>query len=288
MLLTNTLLPTGRCYGESRTNGRPTQTTVVINDQQNEQQASVGNKAIYFYYPATAEWGTTPFYTNSADEIKAKVQSAAEAFAIYRQKRGGEKAIFLETIAAEIEAIGEALIQICSAETALPAARLQGERARTTGQLRLFAGLLREGSWVKARIDTAMPDRTPLPRPDLRQMQIGLGPVAVFDASNFPLAFSVAGGDTASALAAGCPVVFKAHPAHPATSHLIAAPSKKPSPKQRCHPVCFCSFSPMGRAAAGPNGATPVLFTTNTETFLAHESLREEVFGPASMLVEGN
>ena len=108
------------------------------------------------------------------------------------------------------------------AETALPTQRLAGERARTANQLRMFAALVREGSWVDARIDRALPARTPLPRPDIRRLLIPIGPVAVFGASNFPLAFSVAGGDTASALAAGCPVVVKAHPAHPATSEIAA------------------------------------------------------------------
>jgi 2,5-dioxopentanoate dehydrogenase len=199
-----------------------------MKEVQYENQSS-GNKppvtqteAIYSYYPSSGEWGTTPFYKDSALQLKAKAEAAAEAFQQYRRKSGQEKALFLEAIADEMEAIGEPLIQICSGETALPKVRLQGERARTTGQLRLFASLLRDGSWAGAKIDTALPERTPLPRPDLRQMQVALGPVAVFGASNFPLAFSVAGGDTASALAAGCPVIFKAHPAHPATSHLVA------------------------------------------------------------------
>lgn len=179
-------------------------------------------EAFFSYYPGVDEWGDTPFYKDNASGINAKAEAAAEAFQHYRRKSGEEKALFLEAIATEVEAIGEPLIQICSKESALPQARLQGERARTTGQLRLFASLLRKGSWVDAKIDTALPDRTPLARPDLRQMQLPLGPVVVFGASNFPLAFSVAGGDTASALAAGCPVIFKAHPAHPATSHLVA------------------------------------------------------------------
>lgn len=178
--------------------------------------------AFYSYYPTSGEWGITPFNKDNSSRINLKVEAAAAAFQHFRSKNGEEKATFLEAIAGEIEATGETLIQICSKETALPLARLQGERARTTGQLRLFASLLREGSWVDAKIDTALPDRTPLPRPDLRQMQIPLGPVVVFGASNFPLAFSVAGGDTASALAAGCPVIFKAHPAHPATSYMVA------------------------------------------------------------------
>ena len=122
----------------------------------------------------------------------------------------------------EIESVGDDLVAVAHAETALPVAeRLAGERARTTRQLRLFAALARDGSWVDARIDRANPDQRP-PRPDIRRMLIPIGPVAVFSASNFPLAFSVAGTDTASALAAGCPVIVKAHPAHPATSELTA------------------------------------------------------------------
>ena len=158
----------------------------------------------------------------SAVEIDQAVDAADAAFFEYRAKTAEERAAFLERIADEIGALGEALIETAHQETALPVARLIGERARTVGQLRLFAGVVREGSWVEARIDTALPDRQPLPRPDLRRMLIPLGPVDVFGASNFPFAFSVAGGDTASALAAGCPVVVKAHPGHPATSELTA------------------------------------------------------------------
>ena len=131
------------------------------------------------------------------------------------------RAEFLERIADEIQGLGDELIQRANAETALPEARLTGERARTIGQLKMFAGVVREGSWVEARIDRAIPDRKPAPKPDLRRMLIPLGPVAVFGASNFPLAFSTAGGDTASALAAGNPVIVKAHPAHPGTSEDI-------------------------------------------------------------------
>src|SRR6185436_6283950 len=131
------------------------------------------------------------------------------------------RAEFLDRIADAIERAGE-LLEVANLETALPLERLAGERARTAGQLRLFANLVREGSWVDARIDRAVPDRKPLPKPDVRRMLVPIGPVAVFGASNFPLAFSVAGGDTVSALAAGCPVVVKAHPAHPGTSELVA------------------------------------------------------------------
>ena len=161
------------------------------------------------------------FHKASDDEIEQAAKKAGDAFQQYRKKTGIEKANFLETIAEEIQQTGDQLVQVCSRETALPTARIEGERGRTVNQLKMFAALLREGSWVDARIDTAMPGRIPVPKPDIRFMHIGIGPVVVFGASNFPLAFSVAGGDTAAALAAGCPVIVKAHPAHPATSAII-------------------------------------------------------------------
>ena len=171
--------------------------------------------------PATGESLPGFFGETTTDDIAQACEQAAEDFQEYRKKSGVEKARFLEQIATEIEAVGDELLTRAQAESGLPLARLTGERGRTTGQLRLFAEYLRDGSWVNARIDTALPDRQPLPRPDLRQMLRPLGPVGIFGASNFPLAFSVAGGDTASALAAGCPVVVKAHPAHPGTSQLV-------------------------------------------------------------------
>ncbi|MFB4319553.1 aldehyde dehydrogenase (NADP(+)) [Actinomadura sp. 21ATH] len=147
---------------------------------------------------------------------------AWEAFPAYRRTGPEERAAFLDTIADRIDALGGALTERVTAETGIPAARAEGERARTTNQLRMFASVVRDGAWLDVRTDPALPDRTPLPRPDLRRRRIPLGPVAVFGASNFPLAFSVAGGDTASALAAGAPVVVKGHPAHPGTSVLVA------------------------------------------------------------------
>ena len=153
--------------------------------------------------------------------MDAACAAAAAAFADYRSTTAEQRAQFIEAIATNIEAVKDAIVERAVAESGLPQARLTGEVGRTTGQLRLFAGVLREGSWNGARIDPALPDRTPLPRPDIRQRSVPLGPVAVFGASNFPLAFSVAGGDTASALAAGCPVVVKAHDAHPGTSELV-------------------------------------------------------------------
>lgn len=161
------------------------------------------------------------FHAASTDEVERACALADEAFDTFREIAPERRAAFLEAVAQAILDIGDDLIVRCMAESGLPRPRLEGERGRTVGQLRLFASVLREGSFLSARIDPALPDRKPLPRPDLRLRAIGVGPVAVFGASNFPLAFSVAGGDTASALAAGCPVVAKAHPAHPGTSELV-------------------------------------------------------------------
>ena len=171
--------------------------------------------------PAAGEPLEPVYHWGDASNVDAACAAAAEAFDTYRATTSEQRAQFLEAIAANIEAISETLIARAMAESGLPQARLTGEVGRTTGQLRLFASVLREGSWNGARLDTPLPDRAPLPRPDLRQRFIPLGPVAVFGASNFPLAFSVAGGDTASALAAGCPVVVKGHDAHPGTSELV-------------------------------------------------------------------
>ncbi|MDH3244948.1 MAG: aldehyde dehydrogenase (NADP(+)), partial [Saprospiraceae bacterium] len=161
------------------------------------------------------------FVDATGEEINRAVQLAESAFDGYRSLTKEQRADFLDAIADQILSIGDQLISKCHSETALPEGRLIGERGRTMNQLRLFAEVVRQGQWVDARIDRADPDRQPIPKADIRSMLIPLGPVAVFGASNFPLAFSVAGGDTASALAAGCPVVFKAHPAHPATSELV-------------------------------------------------------------------
>jgi alpha-ketoglutaric semialdehyde dehydrogenase len=147
--------------------------------------------------------------------------NAAQAFEGYKNLSSSRKAGFLRAIASEVAQLGDELLQTASRETHLPLPRLTGELGRTVSQLQLFAELVEEGSWAEPIIDTAIPGRQPLPRPDLRRMLLPLGPVVVFGASNFPLAFSTAGGDTASALAAGCPVIYKAHPAHPQTSQLV-------------------------------------------------------------------
>ena len=174
-----------------------------------------------------------------AEEIDHALTQAEAAFVADRRQPAETRADLLEAIADEIEALGETLVERASSETGLPPARFRGERGRTCGQLRMFAALVRDGSWVDARIDTALPDRQPVPRPDLRRMHVALGPVVVFGASNFPLAFSVAGGDTASALAAGCPVVVKAHPAHPGTSELVGRAVTKAVKDAGFHPGTF-------------------------------------------------
>ena len=167
------------------------------------------------------------FYAANLAEADAAMNLADKAFAKYRNIDRSKKAAFLRGTADELKAIAEEIIERAMGESGLPAQRLQGELNRTTNQLYMFADLLEEGSWVEAIIDTAIPDRKPLPRIDIRKMMVPLGPAVVFGASNFPLAYSVAGGDTAAALASGCPVVVKAHPAHPGTSALVAGAIKK-------------------------------------------------------------
>jgi 2,5-dioxopentanoate dehydrogenase len=183
--------------------------------------------------PATGAVLDGEFSNGGAEAVERAAQLAERDFDAFRNMPLNQRADFLEAIAEEIPAIGDALLQRTMAETGLPLARLQGERGRTTGQLKLFAQVVREGSFMDARIDTAILDRQPLPKPDIRQMHIALGPVAVFGAGNFPLAFSVAGGDTASALAAGCPVIVKGHPAHPGTSELVGRAIQRAAKKCR-------------------------------------------------------
>ena len=171
--------------------------------------------------PATGKELEPAYGGANAADLERACALAHAAFDTYRETGLEQRAKFLETIADKIVGLGDALIERAMQESGLPRPRLEGERGRTVGQLKLFAAVVREGGWLEVRVDPAMPDRKPLPRSDLRMRNIAVGPVAVFGASNFPLAFSVAGGDTASALAAGCPVVVKAHPAHPGTSELV-------------------------------------------------------------------
>ncbi|SDL79757.1 NADP-dependent aldehyde dehydrogenase [Modicisalibacter muralis] len=186
------------------------------------QQAIQGRREpIHAVNPATGERLEPAYPGGTREEVDRACELASVAFDHYRETTLEARARLLETIADEIEALGECLIERAVAESGLPQARIQGERGRTCNQLRLFARTVRAGEWLDVRIDPALPERQPLPRADLRQRHVALGPVVVFGASNFPLAFSVAGGDTASALAAGCPVIVKAHSAHPGTSELV-------------------------------------------------------------------
>jgi alpha-ketoglutaric semialdehyde dehydrogenase len=189
--------------------------------------AQTKGKIFYGYNPVTGKTLSTPFAEATETEINEAVVLAQKAFNHYRKTTPAQRSLFLEEIANNIDALGDDLLKIINEETALPMARLAGERGRATGQLKLFAQLLRDGKWNKEIIDEALPDRKPAARPAMIQMQVPIGVVAVFGASNFPLAFSVAGGDTVSALAAGCPVVFKAHPAHPSTCQLVGAAIEK-------------------------------------------------------------
>lgn len=187
-----------------------------------ETLSAEGQTVFFGVNPATQQRLEPAYHEATSGEVERAMHGAAEAFERIGELTPDGVAGFLEDIGQRIVALGDALIERASAETGLTAARLTGERGRTVGQLKLFADLVREGSWVGARIDRALADRKPAPRPDLRRMMIAMGPVVVFGASNFPLAFSVAGGDTASAFAAGNPVVVKAHPAHPGTSEMVA------------------------------------------------------------------
>ncbi|WP_266064797.1 aldehyde dehydrogenase (NADP(+)) [Brucella intermedia] len=174
------------------------------------------------FQSAPAHGGTHSFSVGTPAHVEKACEAAEEAFWIYGYVSRDKRAAFLDAIADEIEARADDITEIGTQETGLPAARLEGERGRTTGQLRLFASHIRKGDYLDRRVDEALPDRKPAPRPEIRLMQRPIGPVAVFGASNFPLAFSTAGGDTAAALAAGCPVVVKGHSAHPGTGEIVA------------------------------------------------------------------
>lgn len=186
-----------------------------------QHSISGSREAIRAINPATDTPLEPAYPGGTGEQVEQACALAWNAFDTYRETPLAVRAEFLDTIANEIEALGDELIERAAAETGLPRARIQGERGRTCQQLRTFARTVRGGEWLDVRVDTAQPERQPLPRPDLRQRQVALGPVAVFGASNFPLAFSVAGGDTASAFAAGCPVIVKAHGAHPGTSDMV-------------------------------------------------------------------
>ena len=212
-------------------------------------------KTTFGVNPASNERLEPEYTLLTEEQLTTATSAAAAAFESFSTLDPETHAGFLDAIADNIDALGDELIIRAGLETGLPAARLQGERARTTGQLRLFANVVRQGDFRGVRIDPALPDRAPLPRADIRQRQIPLGPVAVFGASNFPLAFSTAGGDTASALAAGCPVVFKAHNAHPGTGELVGQAIAKAVKDFGLHPGVFSLvYGPGSQHWPGPRG----------------------------------
>ncbi len=191
------------------------------------------------FNPATNQALDPAYSLIDTDQLQLATAAAEDAFESFRSLDPETHAAFLEAIAENIEAVGTELVARAMAETGLPEARLTGERGRTCNQLRLFAQVVRAGDHHGVRIDPALPERTPMPRVDIRQRKIPVGPVAVFGASNFPLAFSTAGGDTASALAAGCPVVFKAHNAHPGTSEIVGRAITQAITDANLHPGIF-------------------------------------------------
>ena len=199
---------------------------------------------------ATGERLEPAFHAAAEPDLNNAVNLASAAFLEYRALPRARRAEFLRAIADRIEALGDPLVERVVAESALPEARVRGERARTCNQLRFFAGIAEEGSFVDARIDTGDPARQPAPKPDLRSMLRPLGPVAVFCASNFPLAFSVAGGDTASALASGCPVVVKAHSSHPGTAEFVGAAVREAAIATRMPDGIFSLLFTKGREIA--------------------------------------
>lgn len=213
-----------------------------------QEQSSPTTETLFAFSTIKGAALPEPFYIASAAEVELAIKKAKQAFTVYSALPATERADFLEAIANEIMAIGDELLDRAHLESGLPMPRLNGERDRTVNQLKLFAAVLREGFWVEAVIDTAQPERKPLPRADLRKMQVPIGPVAVFAASNFPFAFSTAGGDTASALAAGCPVILKAHSAHLGTNELVAMAVQKAAGKTGMPDGVFSSL--VGEGAA--------------------------------------
>ncbi|WP_320537040.1 aldehyde dehydrogenase (NADP(+)) [Pseudarthrobacter sp. IC2-21] len=237
-------------------------------------QAVVGGGTTAFgFNPATNEQLEPAYSLITEDQLTTATSAAAAAYPSFSTLDPAAHAAFLDAVADNIEAIGDELIVRAGQETGLPAARLTGERARTTGQLRLFANVVRQGDHRGVRIDPAIPDRTPMPRADIRQRQIPLGPVAVFGASNFPLAFSTSGGDTASALAAGCPVVFKAHNAHPGTGELVGHAIAKAVADAGLHPGVFSLIygpgSSIGQALVADPAIKAVGFTGSQSAGIA-------------------
>ena len=228
---------------------------------------------LYSFSTLTGSVLPESFSVASSEDIETAITKASGAFPVFSSLPAARRAEFLEAIAEEINALGEKLIERAHLESGLPAARLNGERDRTVNQLKLFAGILREGSWTEVVIDTAMPERKPLPRSDIRKMLMPLGPVAVFAASNFPFAFSTAGGDTASALAAGCPVIVKAHTSHLGTNELMSSAIQAAAKKTNMPDGVFSSLvgegARLGQQLAKHPGIRAIGFTGSFKAGMA-------------------
>ena len=217
------------------------------------------NRGFAAVNPATGDLLEPRFSEASSEDINRAVKAAADSFDQYRMLPIEQRATFLEDIGHQLTLCAPELIARTQTETALPETRLEGELTRTVNQLKLFASTVRRGSFVAARIERGRPERQPLPKPDIRSMLVPLGPVAVFGAGNFPLAFSVAGGDTASALAAGCPVVFKGHPAHPGACELAGRAIVKAIWKNRIPPGVFSLLHAEGKEAGAELVTHPMI-----------------------------
>ncbi len=215
------------------------------------QTKAAGHRNFQGVQAATGELLPQVFTESTVDEAHEALLKASSAFKTYRKISDEKRASFLNAIADEILAIGDLLIQTACAESGLPEARISGERGRTIGQIQAFANFISNPTWKREIVDEEMPERQPLPKPRLVQTQIPLGPTVVFGASNFPLAFSVAGGDTLSALAAGCPVVFKAHPAHPNTCDLVGQAIQKAAQKTGMPDGTFSLLHAQGHEIGG-------------------------------------
>jgi len=210
------------------------------------QLSAKGSKTYKTFNPQLNVENEYIFTEASSEEIREATSLAAAAFKTFRTLSGERKAAFLNAIADEILALDDELLDTYVSESGLPKGRAQGERGRTIGQLRSFAKVVHEGSWVEATIDTAQPERQPMPKVDLRKMLVPLGPIVVFGASNFPLAFSTAGGDTAAAFAAGCPVIVKSHPMHAGTGELVASAIVKATEKTSMPNGVFSNLNSSG------------------------------------------
>ncbi|PSL44872.1 NADP-dependent aldehyde dehydrogenase [Chitinophaga niastensis] len=235
--------------------------------------SATGTDQLRAYDPVSNATLPEIFTIATGAEVELAVNKATTAFRAYRHTSPEVRAVFLETIATEILAIGDPLLERAVAESGLPLARITGERMRTVTQIRLFAAVLREGSWVDAIIDPAQPERTPLPRPDIRKMLVPLGPILVFPASNFPLAFSTAGGDTAAALAAGNPVIVKAHESHPGTNELVSVAIQKAAQQCGMPDGVFSSLTgagpALGQQLVKHNGIKAIGFTGSFKAGMA-------------------